>query len=233
MKLPNWDPPETIMEGMLQAQTKILTGYKAHPTVDMQKFREAHRPKHVAISLTGEPTLYAPIGEIIRTIPHKGLTAFLVTNGNLPQKLAALSAEPTQLYVSVCAPSKEVFNLVCRPQISQAWEKLNETLAYLPSFRCPTVIRSTLVRNLNMQDVEGYAALVGKAQPTYIEVKAYMHIGFSGLRLGFDRMPSHGEVYDFAVQLAELTGYKVLDESKDSRVVLLSRLDKAVCFSSS
>jgi tRNA wybutosine-synthesizing protein 1 len=55
---------------------------------------------------------------------------------------------------------------------------------------------------------------VEKAQPTYVEVKAYMHIGFSGLRLGFDRMPSHGEVYDFAVQLAERTGYKILDDQK-------------------
>jgi tRNA wybutosine-synthesizing protein 1 len=109
------------MEGMLQAQTKILTGYKAHPKINMQKFREAHRPRHVAISLTGEPTLYASLGEFIQTIHQKGMTAFLVTNGNLPQKLASLSEEPTQLYVSVCAPSKEVFNQVCRPQIPQAW----------------------------------------------------------------------------------------------------------------
>jgi tRNA wybutosine-synthesizing protein 1 len=83
-----------------------------------------------------------------------------------------------------------------------------------------------------MQDLDGYAALVAKAQPTYIEAKAYMHVGFSGLRLGFDRMPSHKEVYDFAVQLANRTGYKVLDESRDSRVVLLSRLEKPIRFTS-
>jgi tRNA wybutosine-synthesizing protein 1 len=84
-----------------------------------------------------------------------------------------------------------------------------------------------------MQDLEGYAALVAKAQPTYIEAKAYMHVGFSGLRLGFENMPSHREVYEFALQLSEKTGYKILDESPDSRVVLLSKREKAIRFSPS
>jgi tRNA wybutosine-synthesizing protein 1 len=233
MKLPTWDPPEGIAEGILKAQSHILTGYKGHPKTDPQKFREAHRPRHVAISLTGEPTLYAPLGELIRTLRTKGLTTFLVSNGNLPQKLAGLSEEPTQLYVSVCASNKDLFKQVCRPQVPEAWERLNESLAYLPSFRCPTVIRSTLVKNLNMQDIEGYARLVEKAQPTYIEAKAYMHVGFSGLRLGFDRMPSHREVYEFALKLSEKTGYRILDESPDSRVVLLSKREKPIRFSAS
>ncbi len=233
MQLPSWEAPAEIAEGILKAQGKILSGYKGHPTLDLQKFREAHRPRHVAISLTGEPTLYAPLGELIRTLHSKGLTTFLVSNGNLPEKLAELSEEPTQLYISVCASNKELFKQVCRPQVPEAWERLNESLAYLPSFGCPTVIRSTLVKNLNMQDLEGYAALVAKAQPTYIEAKAYMHVGFSGLRLGFENMPSHREVYEFALQLSEKTGYKILDESPDSRVVLLSKREKAIRFSPS
>jgi tRNA wybutosine-synthesizing protein 1 len=113
-----------------------------------------------------------------------------------------------------------------------AWENLNETLSFLPSFRCPTVIRSTLVKNKNMEDIDGYAKLVMKAEPTYIEAKAYMHIGFSSLRLSFDSMPSHKEVFDFALQLSEKTGYRILDEAPDSRVVLLSRRDKAIRFDS-
>lgn len=233
VKLPKWDPPEDIAQGIFRAQARILTGYKAHPKADPQKFREAQRPKHVAISLTGEPTLYEPLGELLRTLRSKGLTTFLVSNGNLPKKLAALGEEPTQLYISTCAPNKEVFNRVCRPQVADAWERLNETLELLRSFRCPTVIRSTLVRDLNMGDVDGYAKLIEKAQPTYIEAKAYMHVGFSGLRLGFDKMPSHKDVYDFALRLADATGYKVLDESTDSRVVLLSKRDEPVRFSSS
>ncbi|MCW4018507.1 MAG: 4-demethylwyosine synthase TYW1 [Candidatus Bathyarchaeota archaeon] len=232
LRLPEWDSPEEITEGIVKAQSKILSGYKGNPKTDPQKFREAHRPRHVAISLTGEPTLYASLGELIQTLHNRGLTTFLVSNGNLPQKLSALNEEPTQLYVSVCSPNQETFKRVCRPQVPNAWERLNETLELLPSFRCPTVIRSTLVKDLNMNDVEGYAQLVSKAEPTYVEAKAYMHVGFSGLRLGFDSMPSHKDVYKFARKLSEKTGYKILDESPDSRVVLLSKRDKPIRFSS-
>lgn len=230
MNLPNWDSPESIVEGSLKAQQRILSGYKDHPKADWRKLREASMPKHVAISLTGEPTLYEPLGELIREFHAKGFTTFLVTNGTMPDKLSELSEEPTQLYVSVCAPNREVFGRVCRPQISDAWERLNKTLGLLRSFRCPTVIRTTLVRGLNMENVDEYAKLIEKAQPTYIEAKAYMHIGFSNLRLGFERMPEHREVCDFASRLAEKTGYKIMDESADSRVVLLSRLEKPIRF---
>jgi tRNA wybutosine-synthesizing protein 1 len=57
MKFPAWDPPEEVAEGILKAQSKLLGGYKGNPKTNVQKFREAYRPRHVAISLTGEPTL--------------------------------------------------------------------------------------------------------------------------------------------------------------------------------
>jgi tRNA wybutosine-synthesizing protein 1 len=148
----------------------------------------------------------------------------------MPNKLAELSEEPTQLYISVCAPNEKVFRRVCRPHFPNAWAKLNETLSFLPSFRCPTVIRMTLVKGLNMETVDGYAELVEKANPTYIEAKAYMHIGFSGLRLDYESMPEHREVYNFATRLAERTGYTLIDESVESRVVLLSKRKKPMRF---
>ena len=79
-----------------------------------------------------------------------------------------------------------------------------------------------------MTYVEEYAKLIEKANPTYIEAKAYMHIGFSNLRLGFERMPMHTEVKEFSRQLAEKTGYTIIDEAPESRVVLLSRLKKPI-----
>jgi len=232
MKLPSWDPVERIVQGSLQAQEAILTGYNGNPKTNWRKFREALTPRHVAISLTGEPTLYEHLGELIQAFHRKEFTTFLVTNGTRPSKLAELTEEPTQLYVSLCAPTEQVFNRVCRPQVSGAWKSLNETLGLLPSFRCPTVIRMTLTKGLNMENVDEYARLIAKADPTYIEAKAYMHIGFSTLRLGFERMPGHKEVYDFAQCLAEKTGYKVLDESVDSRVVLLSKRESPIRFGS-
>ena len=228
MHNPNKDTPEQIVEGCFRAQEKIISGYKGNEKTNWRKLQEAMIPKQVAISLTGEPTLYEPLGELLTAFHKRGLTTFLVSNGTLPQRLSKLSQEPTQLYISTCAPNEEVYRKVCRPQFPKAWTKLNETLEMLRSYRCPTVLRMTLVKEHNMSSIEGYAKLVEKGNPTYIEAKAYMHIGFSGLRLGFDSMPKHGEVKEFATKLAKTTGYKVLDEAPESRVVLLSRLDKPI-----
>jgi tRNA wybutosine-synthesizing protein 1 len=231
LKLPEWDSPEEIVQGSLRAQDRILSGYKGNLQANPQKLREALTPRHVAVSLTGEPTLYEPLGELLRAFHKRRFTAFLVSNGTMPHKLAELDEEPTQLYISVCAPDEEVFKRVCRPQIPSAWAKLNETLGLMQSFRCPTVIRMTLVKDHNMANVDGYAKLVEKANPTYIEAKAYMHIGFSTLRLGYEAMPAHKEIYDFATRLAERTGYRVIDEAPESRVVLLSKREKPIRFS--
>jgi tRNA wybutosine-synthesizing protein 1 len=81
-----------------------------------------------------------------------------------------------------------------------------------------------------MKNTKGYAELVEKANPTYVEVKAYMHVGFSRLRLTYEGMPGHGETREFSVQLAKETGYNLLDESTESRVVLLSRLQNSIRF---
>lgn len=228
MKISNPDSPQEIIQGSFRAQERIISGYKGNEKADWRKFQEALVPKHVAISLNGEPTLYEPLGELIRTFHQKGLTTFLVSNGTLPCKLSNLSSQPTQLYISLCAPNEEVYKKVCRPQFAGAWANLNESLGLLESFSCPTVIRMTLVKEQNMSKIDQYAKLVEKANPTYVEAKAYMHIGFSNLRLGFDSMPMHAEVKEFAQQLAEKTGYRVIDEASDSRVVLLSRIEKPV-----
>ncbi len=230
MKLPNWDYAEEIAQESLKAQAKILSGYNGNPKTNWKKFTEALTPRHVAISLAGEPTLYGHLDGLIRAFHNKGFTTFLVSNGTVPSKLAELSEEPTQLYISVCAPNEEVFRRVCRPQIPNAWAKLNETLSLLPSFRCPTVTRMTLVKEHNMEAVDGYAELVERAAPTYIEAKAYMHVGFSGIRLDYKNMPTYGEVCDFAKRLAERTGYIIIDESAESRVVLLSKRRKPIRF---
>ncbi len=230
MELPDWDSAEAVVQESLKAQAKILTGYSGHPKTNWKKFTEALTPKHVAISLAGEPTLYGHLEELIRKFHHKGFTTFLVSNGTVPSRLSELCEEPTQLYISVCAPNEETFKHVCRPQISNAWEKLNETLGLLPSFNCPTVTRMTLVKGCNMEFTDGYAKLVEKVEPTYIEAKAYMHVGFSGLRLDYKNMPSHKEVQDFAKRLAEQTGYKIIDEAAESRVVLLSKRKKPIHF---
>jgi tRNA wybutosine-synthesizing protein 1 len=230
LKLPKWDPPEEIAEASITAQLAILSGYKANPETSRQKLKEALTPKHAAISLTGEPSLYKPLGDLIKAYHKRGFTTFLVSNGTLPSTLAKLNEEPSQLYISVCAPDKKTYGNICRPQIPNAWRKLNETLSLLPSFTCPTVIRITRARGLNIENVRGYAKIIEKANPTYIEPKAYMYVGFSRLRMSFENMPSHKEIREFARQLAKETGYNTIDESEESRVALLSKLQKPMSF---
>jgi tRNA wybutosine-synthesizing protein 1 len=221
-----WDLPEKIVEESINAQLRILSGYKGNPKTSRLKYFEASTPKHVAISLTGEPALYGPLGELIRLYHRRGFTTFLVSNGTVPSALKELCEEPKQFYISVCAPDKKTYASVCRPQITGAWERLAETLSLLPSCRSPTVIRMTLVSGLNMRNIKGYARLVEKANPTYIETKAYMHVGYSRSRLGVDCMPSHRDVRAFSESLSKETGYALVDESVESRVVLLSRLER-------
>ena len=230
LRLPEWDSPEEIVKGSIKAQRAILSGYKDNPKANKQKLKEAQTPKHAAISLTGEPTLYSHLNELIRTYHQNGFTTFLVSNGTAPLALEELSEEPTQLYISVCAPDIQTYKKLCRPQIHQGWQKLNRTLGILKSFSCPTVMRITSVQGLNMRNVEGYAKLIRKAQPAYIETKAYMHVGFSRKRLGYQNTPSHSEVREFSKQLADLTDYGIINESEESRVMLLSKSRNSIRF---
>jgi tRNA wybutosine-synthesizing protein 1 len=226
--LSKWEDPEDIVEECIKAQLDILSGYKGNPKADRKKHREALTPKHAAISLAGEPTLYPHLGELISSFHKHKFTTFLVSNGTRPEALTQLNTEPTQLYISLCAYDKKTFVKTCRPQVPKAWQKLNETLSLLPSFKCPTVIRMTLVRHLNLSHPERYAKLLEKANPTYIEPKAYMHVGHSQLRLNFRNMPNHKEIQEFATELAKETEYKLLMEAPESRVVLLSSLEKPI-----
>jgi tRNA wybutosine-synthesizing protein 1 len=74
-----------------------------------------------------------------------------------------------------------------------------------------------------MHDVRSYAKLILRGEPDYIEVKGYMFLGASRHRLGIGNAPSHRDIRAFAEKLSSITGYHILDEQVESRVVLLSR----------
>ena len=225
------DPPHEIVEQAIKTQKQILGGYNpiAHPKVSKKLYTEALDPKHVAISLSGEPTLYPFLSGLIETFHRRGLTTFLVTNGSFPKVLSEL-VEPTQLYVTLPATNQRTYLKVCRPTQKGLWKSLKQTLELLPSFSCPTVLRLTLVKEYNMKDIEGYARLIDKANPTYIETKGYVHVGWSQKRLRYEHMPNHQEILDFAHHLGISTNYNLLNDVPISRVALLSRLKKPIRF---
>jgi tRNA wybutosine-synthesizing protein 1 len=94
----------------------------------------------------------------------------------------------------------------------------------MPSFKCRKVIRLTLVKGLNIKDAPGYAKLIEKAKSDFVEAKAYMHVGFARTRLAMENMPLHQEIRAFAEELAQETGYSILNESEPSRVLLLKKM---------
>lgn len=222
------EPASSIVEESIKAQRRALIGFKGNLEIDKSLLDLALNPVHAAISLEGEVTLYPRIGELIEEyFNHEFETVLLVTNGLRPDVLSRIGKEPSQLYVSVSAPDESTYRSVCRPLISDGWERLNETLELLKSFSCPTVIRMTLAKGVNMINAEGYSRLIEKADPTYLEPKAAMAVGFFTRRLPWKAMPFYREIREFAESLSRLTGYGVINEAEPSGVVLLSKLKKA------
>jgi len=62
-----------------------------------------------------------------------------------------------------------------------------------------------------------------KSNPMFVELKGFMSVGFARQRLGYDKMPRHKDVLDFAKKLATATGLKILDEYYYSRAFVLGR----------
>lgn len=220
----------SLVDEIIKTQRSLLSGYKKHPKVDPKMFEEAMNPKHVAISLTGEPTLYDRLEDMIKEFHRRGMTTFLVTRGVRPDVLETMSELPSQVYLSVEAYNKEMYEWFNRPLVPRAWELTMKTLRLLRDYPRPTVMRITLIRGINMNDkaIEGFSKLIDIMQPTYIEPKAYMYVGASMKRLTRENMPSHKEVREFAEKLSKKTGYPIRSESRASRVVLLSKLEKPI-----
>lgn len=222
------DDPKFILENCIEEQRRLITGFKGDSRCDQKKWEEANDPDMVACSLSGEPTLYPKLSGFFEECHKKGMTTFLVTNGTNPDALEKMDVLPKQLYVSLVAPNEDVYKRVCSPLVSDGWERIVRTLELLSSLDTRTVIRHTLVNGWNMDSkyVSDYAELVKKADPMFIEPKGYVFVGYSRKRMNLSNMPSHDMVKDFAMGLADETGFNFSMEKSDSRVVLLSKSEK-------
>ena len=217
--------PEMLFYESVRAHRRLLTGFKGHPSVPLEKWQEAQDPKHVAISLNGEPTLYSGnLAEFLDVCHQHGVSTFLVTNGSLPKVIEKLDTLPTQLYVSVDAPNQEIFNRLCKPKFDDhAWDKLEQTLELLPSLDTRTVCRHTLIKGESLGHLEDYARLDNIADPMFIEAKGYVYVGNSRNNLSIENMPSHDDIMSFSNTLAPLVGREVLSDRRESRVALIGK----------
>jgi tRNA wybutosine-synthesizing protein 1 len=215
------DDPEVMLEKAVEAQRSLVSGFKGDERCDPKMWEESRNPTQVAISLTGEPTFYPRLGEFIQLCKDRGMTTFLVTNGTTPKVLENLDPLPTQLYVTLAAPNPDIYRKLCAPMGERSWDRLEKTLELLPSLDTRTVVRLTLVDGWNMGWEDQYSALIERADPDFVEPKAYVFVGASRERLSIDNMPLHKTVKDFGRRLASRLGYRMIDEKSDSRVVLL------------
>nr|WP_306531397.1 4-demethylwyosine synthase TYW1 [Methanobrevibacter smithii] len=216
-----YDDPKTIIDEAVKAQNNLLCGFFGNDKANKEKLEESKTPTNAAISLAGEPMLYPEIDELIAEFNRRNFTTFVVSNGQCVDKLKNLENEPYQLYLSLDAPTKKIYNDVCQPQISEGWDNLNQSLDTLASFNSRTCIRTTCVKGRNMTNPEKYAELIKKANPDFVEIKAYMCVGSSRHRLTPDNMPTFDEVKSFAQKIGENCSKKIVNESEVSRVVLI------------
>lgn len=218
------DDPAYIVEEAVRMRRNLLMGYKADPMVDSRVFEEALKPSMVTFSLTGEPTLYPKLGELIGEAHKRSMVAYLVTNGSMPEVLEGLNPLPDQLYVSIQASDETVFKRVARPLVRDAWQRLLRSLELFSGLvSARRVLRITMIKNVNDADAEGYAKLISLANPNYVEVKAYEWVGESQSRLPKDAMPWMRDIVSFSEKIAGSSGYLKKGEFEPSGVVLLSK----------
>ena len=65
LNLQEFDEPKAILEQAIEKRRKLLIGFKGNMVINKEKFDEALKPTMMTMSLTGEPTLYRPISELI------------------------------------------------------------------------------------------------------------------------------------------------------------------------
>ena len=219
------DDPNLILNRSIEAQKKLITGFKGDERCNIKKWNEANNPNMLACSLSGEPTLYPKLGELFEECHKRNITTFLVSNGTNPKFIENLDPLPKQLYISLVAPNKSIYKKICSPLIRKGWEKINETLELLPSITTRTVIRQTLINKWNIEDkyIDEYSKLIKKANPMFIETKGYVFVGYSRNRMYLRNMPTHENICEFGKKLSKKIDYNFEMDKPDSRVALLSR----------
>lgn len=222
------DDPEWLVEQMIIGQQKLLSGYGGNPKVDRKHWEDTQTPRHVAISLSGEPTLYKHLDDFLRVCHENSMTTFLVTNGTNPDVLASLENLPTQLYITAAGSTPRMHSAITRPfNPKRAWENFNKTLDVAAEMDTRKVIRMTLVKDKNMSHPEKYAEIFFRANAHFLEAKGFVSVGDARQNLGFERMPHIELIREFSQQIVDSSPkhLEIIDESPSSSAVLMAPED--------
>ena len=210
------DPPEMIVEGAKEGHYQKIRMMRGVPGVRADRFAEAFRIRHCALSLVGEPIFYPHINRFTALLHQERISTFLVCNAQHPDQLAALKPV-TQLYVSIDASNRESLRRIDRPLHRDFWERFQRCLDILREkrFRQRTVFRLTLVKGFNIdEEVQGYADLVAKALPCFVEIKGVTFCGTStssSMGLTMANVPFYSEITAFVRALDDELAHRGLE----------------------
>jgi len=236
MKPEHVSEPKEIMEKLMEERRNLIMGHYGDPKSDRKKLDESLKPSHYAISLSGEPTMYPKLPDLIKYLKtlKETKSIFLVTNGQEPDMIKRLQKEdalPTQLYLSTNAADYDSFLRINKPKYNDSWERWNETLDMLKDLNTRTVLRITLIRDYNSQRemMPAFAKMLSKASPHFVEIKSYMHIGRSINRLDYENMLDIEEIREFSKEIVKQSNmFSVMDESIASRIVILQNKERSM-----
>ncbi|MGD8707638.1 MAG: 4-demethylwyosine synthase TYW1 [Nitrosopumilaceae archaeon] len=228
--------PKEIMEKLMEERKKLIMGHYGDSRSDKQRLDESLKPSHYAISLSGEPTMYPKLPELIKYLKslQETKSIFLVTNGQEPdmiQRLKDENALPTQLYLSTNAADYESFLRINKPKYDDSWQRWNKTLQMLKDLDTRTVLRITLIREYNDQNemIPAFAKMLEESSPNFVEIKSYMHVGRSTNRLEHENMLEMEEVKNFSKEIVKQSKiFSMMDESYVSRIVILQNNERNI-----
>ncbi|KAJ1490462.1 hypothetical protein T484DRAFT_3331391 [Baffinella frigidus] len=221
------DEPKVLIDGFMSNHRKMIKEMRGLPGVIPERLAEAQTIRHCALSLVGEPIIYPHINKFLQMLHAEGISSFLVTNAQFPAQMESL-VSCTQLYVSIDASNETDLKEVDRPLFPDFWNRFLECVDALSRKGQRTVFRLTLVRDWNMNEVQGYADLVKRGLPDFVEVKGVTFTGGNKPELGMKNVPWHAEVLQFTQSIAALVSdeYEVCSEHAHSCAVLMARKSK-------
>ena len=223
------DHPKETVQAMLSSHRALVKDTRGVPGVTADRFDEAMRPQHCALSLVGEPILYPRINEFVAALHEEGISTFLVNNGQFPECIERL-APVTQLYLSVDAPNRETMKILDRPVFEDYWERFNRSVALMKTKRIRTVFRLTLIEGYNMgqKDVDEYKKLFQAGEPLLVELKQ-LTPAFYGRStiLRLHNVPTFERIVSVAKQLCDGTPYEIASVHEHSACVLLAQRSKS------
>ena len=236
MEPENVAEPKDIMEKLMGERKKLIMGHYGDSRSDKQRLDESLKPSHYAISLSGEPTMYPKLPELIKYLKslQETKSIFLVTNGQEPDMIQRLKDEdalPTQLYLSTNAADYESFLRINKPKYDDSWQRWNKTLQMLKELDTRTVLRITLIRGYNDQNemIPAFAQMLKESSPHFVEIKSYMHVGRSTNRLERENMLEMEEVKNFSKEIVKQGKiFSMMDESYVSRIVILQNIERNI-----